>query len=64
MLAVLPDGIIGFIKWLIIIGACVGVLFVVLRVSGVAIPPWFVQILWICAVAFVAIVAISFLAAL
>lgn len=46
---------------LIVIAAAIGILFVVLRVAGIAIPAWAVQIFWIVLVAFVAIFAIRLL---
>lgn len=41
--------------------AIVGIVFAFLRVSGVAIPPWLVQIFWIVVAA---VVAIGFVASL
>jgi hypothetical protein len=46
---------------LIVVGAAVGILLVVLRQSGVAVPQWVVTILGILAVAVVAVLAIRFL---
>lgn len=45
----------------IVIAACVGIVWVALRAMGVQLPQWFVQILLIIAVAVVAILAIKFL---
>lgn len=45
----------------IIVAAIVGVLLVVIRTTGVSVPPWVGQILWIVLVAVVAVVAIRFL---
>jgi hypothetical protein len=42
----------------IIIAACIGIVYVALRVFGVSIPAWAVQIFWIVVVACVAIFAI------
>ena len=50
-----------YIKVAVIIAACVGVLYVVLGVFGVTVPPFLVTIFWILVAAFVAIVAINFL---
>jgi hypothetical protein len=50
--------------WLVLIvavAAAIGVLFIVLKVFKVEIPPWFIQIMWIMAAAFVAIFAIRLL---
>jgi hypothetical protein len=57
----MPTSILGWIIWLIIIIAAVGVLYVVIGVAGVTIPAWIITIGWILAVAFVAIAAIKFL---
>ena len=46
---------------IIVIGACIGIMYVALRQFGVAIPAWVVQIFWIVLVAVVAIFAIKFL---
>lgn len=56
--------IIGIIKWIIIIAACVGILYVALTVFKVQIPYWVVQIFWIVVVAAVALIAINFIASL
>lgn len=49
---------------LIIIAAVVAVVYVALHQFGVAIPPWVIQIMWICVVTVVAIIAIRFLLSL
>lgn len=49
---------------IVIIAAIVAVMYIALRQFGVAIPPWVIQIFWICLVAVVAIVAIRFLLSL
>jgi hypothetical protein len=56
--------VVAIAKAIIIIAAVLGVLFIVLRVSGVQVPPWVWQIVGIMFLAFVAIVAIEFLASL
>lgn len=43
----------------VVIAAVIGIVLVALRQFGVSIPPWFVQIAWIVAVAVVAIIAIK-----
>jgi hypothetical protein len=60
------------IKWtitnvilaIIIIAAMIGVMFVALQVFGVTIPSWAVTIFWICVVAFVACIAVKFIASM
>ena len=42
----------------VIIAACVALVYVALNQFGIAIPPWVVQVFWICVVAFVIIFAI------
>lgn len=49
---------------IVIVAACIGIMYVALRVFGVTIPPWVIQIFWICVVAVVAILAIRFVASL
>ncbi len=49
---------------IIVIAACVGIMYVALKVFGVGIPEWAVHIFWIVVVAFVAIVAIRFILSL
>ncbi len=48
----------------VIVAAVVGIVYVAMRVFGVAIPQWVVHIFWICVVAVVAIFAIKFVASL
>ncbi len=57
-------GITEIIIAVIVIAACIGILFVALRQFGVAIPGFAVQIFWICVCAFVAILAIRFVLSL
>lgn len=47
-----------------VIAGCVGILIVVLRQAGVAIPPWVTTIFWIVLVVVVGVVAVKFLASL
>jgi hypothetical protein len=49
---------------IVVIAACIGIVFVALRVFGITIPGWFVQICWIVAAAVVAILAIRFVMSL
>lgn len=46
---------------IIVIAAVIGIGLIVVRQSGIAIPPWIVQIFWIVLLACVAIYAIRFL---
>ncbi len=68
MLAALFQGPVagwGFIDLLIlivIVGACVALMYVALRQFGVAIPAWVVQCFWIVVVAFVVIFCIRLIA--
>lgn len=47
-----------------VIAGCIGILYVVLRQCGVAIPAWFITIIWIVAAVFVGVVAVKLLASL
>ena len=49
---------------IIIIAACLGVLYIALRQFGVEIPQWLIRIVMICVVALVAIAAVRFLLSL
>jgi hypothetical protein len=49
---------------IIVLAACVGIVFVAVHAFGLNIPPWVIQIFWICVVAFVAIIAIRFVLSL
>lgn len=51
----------GIVIGIIIIAAIIGILYVALKVFGVQIPQWAMQIFWIVVVAVVAIFAIKFL---
>jgi hypothetical protein len=51
----------SLIIFVIIIAACVGIMYVALNQFGVSIPGWVVQMFWIVIVAFVAIFAIRVL---
>lgn len=55
---------IDIIKVAIIIAGCLGVLFVVLRVMGIPIPPWVWHIVLIVICVFLGIVAINFMASM
>ncbi len=65
MIGVIPGWTFGeIIIALIIIAACLGILFVVTRAMGVAIPGWVIQIGWILVAAVLGILAIRFLLSL
>ncbi len=51
----------GVIIAIIILAACLGVLYVALPAMGIAIPAWAMTIFWIVIIAFVAIAAIRLL---
>jgi hypothetical protein len=53
--------IVHFVIVAIIVAAVVGIGLVVFRQSGIPVPSWAAQIVWICVVAVVAIFAIKFL---
>ena len=57
-------GFVDFLVLIVIIAACVAIMYVALRQFGIAIPPWVIQIFWIVVVACVAIFAIRFVATL
>lgn len=59
-----PWSFVDFLIAIVVVAACIGIVFVVLRVFGVSIPQWVVQIFWICVAAVVAIMAIRFVASL
>lgn len=57
-------GIGDFLIAIVVIAAAVGITYIALRVFGVTIPGWLVQIFWICIAAVVAIFAIRFVLSL
>ena len=44
-----------------IIAALIALVYIALRQFGIAIPPWFMQVIWVLVIAFVVIVAIKIL---
>jgi hypothetical protein len=55
----------SLIQWVIVaivVASVIGIALVVVRQSGIPIPGWLVQVLWIVLLAVVAIAAIRFLA--
>ncbi len=51
-------------RWVIIIAALVAVVLIALKGMGVAFPPWAWHIITVVVIAFVAIVAVGFLASM
>lgn len=56
--------LIDIIIAIVIVAACVAIMYVALRQFGVSIPQWVITIFWIVVVAIVAIFAIRFIAGL
>ncbi len=55
----------GLIQWVIVaivLAGIIGIAMVVVRQTGIGVPDWVFQILWIVLVVVVAVVAIRFLA--
>jgi hypothetical protein len=48
----------------VIVAACVAVVYIALRAYGITVPPWVAQIGWVLVVAVVAVLAIRFLLSL
>ena len=66
---ILAQGLAGYslvhlLIMVIVIAACIGILYVALQQFGVAIPRFVVLIFWIVVCAFVAIAAIRFVASM
>lgn len=55
---------VGILKAIVIVAACVAIVYIALRVFGVTIPPWVVQIFWVVVAAVIAIIAIDLIASL
>jgi hypothetical protein len=53
-----PASLPGLLIWLVVIAACVALVYVALRQFGITIPAWVQQVAWIIVVAFVVILAI------
>ena len=57
----------SFIQWLkiiLIVAGCVGIVFVITKAAGIAIPGWLIQVAGIVLAVFVGLVAIGFLTSL
>jgi hypothetical protein len=48
----------------VIIAAVIAIVYIALRQFGVTPPPWFIQVLWVLAVAFICVLAIRILLSL
>jgi hypothetical protein len=57
-------GLAEFLIAIVVIAACVALMYVALRQFGIAIPAWVIQVFWIIIVALVVIFAIRFVASL
>lgn len=57
-------GFVDFLIFIVIVAACIALMYVALRQFGVQIPPWVMQVFWIVVVAVVVIFAIRFVAGL
>ncbi len=57
-------GLVEILIMIVVIAACIGIMYVALNVFGVTIPPWAIKIFWIVVVCIVAILAIRFVASL
>ena len=67
LFALQPVATWSFGDWIIaiiIVAACIGILYVALRQFGIEIPQWLMRIIMICIVAVVAIAAIRFVLSL
>ncbi len=69
MLAMWEGGIrtwslVDLLVLIVIVAACVALMYVALRQFGVSIPAWVVQVFWIVIVAFVVIFAIRLVASM
>lgn len=69
MLPLIAVNVAGFtiVNWIvlaIIVLACIGIALAAARQFQIPIPPFVIQVFWICVVAFLAIVAIKFLVSL
>lgn len=61
---VLPTDLVSWAIFLIIVCGVIGIAVVVIRQTGVTIPPWMIQILWIIVVVVFGIFAIRLLMSL
>lgn len=50
--------------FVIVIAGIIGIVFVVTKQMGIAVPAWIITILWICLAVVIGIVAIRFLASM
>lgn len=57
----------GILQWaifIIVLAGIVGVVVVIVRATGVAVPAWIYTVLWICLAVLIGVVAVKFLASL
>lgn len=57
----------GLIQWaiaIVVIAGIVGIVIVVLKQMGVAIPPFVLHVLWICVAVVIGVAAIKFIASM
>jgi hypothetical protein len=59
-----PTTLGGWIVWGIIAAALVAALYIALGALGIGIPPWVIQLLMVCGIAFVAVLVVKFLLSL
>lgn len=57
----IPSSIVSWIIIAMVIAGIVGIAIIVARAAGISIPPWVIQIFWICLAVVVGVVAIKFL---
>ena len=55
-------GLVDILIVIVIVAACVALVYVALRQFGIGIPPWVIQVFWIVVVTIVVILAIRFVA--
>jgi hypothetical protein len=59
-----PNSISSWAIWIVIVVAIVAVIYVMLQVTGIAVPSWVLTLLWICLAAVIAVAVIKFLSRL
>lgn len=57
-------GFVDFLVLIVIVAACIAIMYIALRQLGLTIPQWVIQVFWVVVVACVAIFAIRFVATL
>lgn len=67
MMLLAQIGAYSLVQWLIlamVIAGIIGVVFVIIRATGVAIPGWIIQVGWIVLAVLIGVVAVKFLASM